>query len=158
MVGIAGYKSYYNKKRPKCKGHIRRMCNISNEIVKNIRTDLFSNATIVAVPDISTSVWIKLHWLSAFVGRIGVMETIFPHCQQSFQHKCSAINEVMLTLSRFPLRVPPSPRLCRSGTCVRCCRIFLPGRARKKPREHAAPGAVDDAVFGCPAHWPMSWQ
>ena len=97
MVGIAGYMLYYSKKRPKRKGHIHALCNVLNEIVKIIDADLFLGATIVTLPDISTSVWIKPHWLSAFVGRISVMETAFPHCQQSFQHKCSAINEVMLT-------------------------------------------------------------
>lgn len=38
--------------------------------------------------------------------------------------------------------------------------IFCPaaaGCARKKPREHTAPGADGDAVC-VPAHWPMSWQ
>jgi len=38
--------------------------------------------------------------------------------------------------------------------------IFCPaaaGCAHKKPREHTAPGADDDAVC-VPAHWPMSWQ
>ena len=84
------------------------LCNVLSEIVKNGRADLFSNAMIVTLPDISTAVWIKPHRLSIFMGRIGVMETIFPHCQQSFQHKCSAINEVMLTLSRFPSPVPAS--------------------------------------------------
>lgn len=137
------------------------LCNVLSEIVKSSSADLFSNAIFVTQPDISTAVWIKLHRLSIFMGRIGVMETIFPHCQQSFQHKCSAINEVMLTLSRFP---PPAPAFTAALQVGHMCpllpHIFCPaaaGCARKKPREHTAPGADGDAVC-VPAHWPMSWQ
>lgn len=137
------------------------LCNALSEIVKRSSADLFSNAIFVTRSDISTPVWVKLHWLSVFAGEIGVMETIFPHCQQSFQHKCSAINEVMLTLSRFP---PPAPAFTAALQVGHMCpllpHIFCPaaaGCARKKPREHTAPGADGDAVC-VPAHWPMSWQ
>ena len=128
------------------------LCNVLSEIVKNGRADLFSNAMIVTQPDISTAAWIKLHRLSIFMGRIGVMETIFPHCQQSFQHKCSAINEVMLTLSRFP---SPAPASAGRAHVSAAAAHFLPGRAArsaaKKPRERSAPGADGDAVC-VPAH------
>lgn len=137
------------------------LCNVLSEIVKRSRADLFSNAIFVTQPDISTPAWVKLHWLSVFTCRIGVMETTFPHCQQSFQHKCSAINKVMLTLSRFP---PPAPAFTAALQVGHMCpllpHIFCPaaaGCARKKPRERSAPGADGDAVC-VPAHWPMSWQ
>lgn len=141
MVGIAGYKMYYSKKRAKRNGHIYDMCNVLNKIVKIIDAGLFSNAMIVTLPDISTDVWIKLHRLSIFVGRIGVMETIFPHCQQSFQHKCSAINEVMLTLSRFP---PPVPASAGQAHVSAAAAHFLPDgrrlRAQKAPGAHGSRG------------------
>ena len=95
MVGIAGYKMYYSKKRPKRKGHIYHMCNALNEVVKISSADLFSNAIFVTQSDSSTPVWVKLHWLSVFTGEIGVMETTFPHCQQTYQHKYGTINDVM---------------------------------------------------------------
>lgn len=41
MVGIAGYKMHYSKKRSKRKGHIYHMCNVLNEIVKISSADLF---------------------------------------------------------------------------------------------------------------------
>lgn len=66
-----------------------------NEIVKIHGAELFSNEIFVTYPDISTHVWVKLHWLSAFKGKIGVMETTFPHCQQTYQHKYGTINDVM---------------------------------------------------------------
>ena len=137
------------------------LCNALSEIVKSGSADLFSNAIFVTRSDISTPVWVKLHWLSVFAGEIGVMETTFPHCQQSFQHKCSAINEVMLTLSRFP---PPAPAFTAASAgrapVSAAAAHFLPGGRRlraQKPREHTAPGADGDAVC-VPAHWPMSWQ
>lgn len=95
MVGIAGYKMYYSKKRPKRNGHIHMKCNGLNEIVKISSADLFSNAIFVTYPDISTLVWVKLHRLSVFASEIGIMETTFPHCQQTYQHKYGTINDVM---------------------------------------------------------------
>lgn len=95
MVGIAGYKMYYSKKQEKRKGHIHMECNVLNEVVKISSADLFSNEIFVTHPDISTPVWVKLHWLSVFAGEIGIMETTFPHCQQTYQHKYGAINDVM---------------------------------------------------------------
>ena len=95
MVGIAGYKMYYSKKRSKRKGHIYHMCNVLNEVVKIYGTELFSNEIFVTHPDSSAPVLVKLHWLSVFAGEIGVMETTFPHCQQTYQHKYGTINDVM---------------------------------------------------------------
>ena len=95
MVGIAGYKMYYSKKRSKRKGHTHMECNVLNEVVKISSAELFSNEIFVTWPDISTPVWVKLHWLSVSAGEIGVMETIFPHCQQTCQHKYGTINDVM---------------------------------------------------------------
>ena len=66
-----------------------------NEIVKIHGAELFSNEIFVTYPYISTHVWVKLHRLSAFKGKIGVMETTFPHCQQTYQHKYGTINDVM---------------------------------------------------------------
>ena len=66
-----------------------------NEIVKIHGAELFSNEIFFTYPDISTHVWVKLHRLSAFKGKIGVMETTFPHCQQTYQHKYGTINDVM---------------------------------------------------------------
>lgn len=66
-----------------------------NEIVKIHGAELFSNEIFVTHPYISTHVWVKLHRLSAFKGKIGVMETTFPHCQQTYQHKYGTINDVM---------------------------------------------------------------
>ena len=71
------------------------MCNVLNEIVQISSADLFSNAIFVTKSDISTPVWVKLHRLSVFAGEIGVMETTFPHCQQTYQHKYGTINDVM---------------------------------------------------------------
>lgn len=95
MVGIAGYKMYYSKKRAKRNGHIHMKCNVLNEVVKIHGAELFSNEIFVTYPDISTPVWVKLHRLSAFKGKIGIMETTFPHCQQTYQHKYGTINDVM---------------------------------------------------------------
>ena len=121
------------------------LCNVLSEIVKRSRVDLFSNAIFVAQPDISTPVWVKLHWLSVFTGEIGVMETIFPHCQQSFQHKCSAINEVMLTNRRFLACIPPLMRQFSAQTHASAAAAhFLPGgrrlRAQKTPGAHGSRG------------------
>ena len=120
--------------------------NVLSEIVKSGSADLFSNAIFVTRPDILTPVWVKLHWLSVSAGEIGVMETIFPHCQQSFQHKCSAINEVMLTLSRFP---PPAPAFTAALQVGHMCpllpHIFCPvaaGCARKNPGSTRLPGRM----------------
>ena len=66
-----------------------------NEIVKIHGAELFSNEIFVTYPYISTHVWVKLHRLSAFKGKIGVMETTFPHCQQTYQHKYGTINDIM---------------------------------------------------------------
>ena len=146
------------------KGHFRVISNIftnpelmTKVMILSPKKDLFSNAMIVTLPDISTAVWIKLYRLSIFMGRIGVMETIFPHCQQSFQHKCSAINEVMLTLSRFP---PPVPASAGQAHVSAAAAHFLPGGRRLRAQK--APGAFAPGA-GCygaavPAHAPMSWQ
>lgn len=47
MVGIAGYKMYYSKKRPKRNGHIYHMCNVLNEVVKIHGAELFSNEIFI---------------------------------------------------------------------------------------------------------------
>lgn len=95
MVGIAGYKMYYSKKRPKRKGHIPTMCNKLIEFVMNFDVKLLSNAITVLLLVFSTPIWIPAHRLPGFAAKIGVMETVFPHCQQTFQHKRGAINDVM---------------------------------------------------------------
>ena len=95
MVGIAGYKCIICKKRPKLNGHMPTMCNKLIEFVMNFDVKLLSNAIAVLLLDFSTPIWIPARRLPGFAAKIGVMETIFPHCQQTFQHKCGAINDVM---------------------------------------------------------------
>jgi len=95
MVGIAGYKCIICKKRPKLNGHIPAMCNKLIEFVMNFDVKLLSNAIAVLLLAFSTPIWIPVRRLPGFAAKNGVMETIFPHCQQTFQHKCGAINDVM---------------------------------------------------------------
>ena len=95
MVGIAGYKCIICKKRPKLNGHIPTMCNKLIEFVMNFDVKLLSNAIAVLLLAFSTPIWIPVRRLPGFAAKNGVMETIFPHCQQTFQHKCGAINDVM---------------------------------------------------------------
>ena len=71
------------------------MCNILNKSVIIVDVDLFSNATIAAPGDLSTRVQIIYSRLSVFEGKNGIMETTFPHFQQTYQHKYGTINDVM---------------------------------------------------------------
>lgn len=106
MVGIAGYKCIIRKKRPKLNGHIPTVCNKLIEFVMNFDVKLLSNAIAVLLLAFSTPIWIPARRLPGFAAKIGVMETVFPHCQQTFQHKCGAINDVMQTSHRFPWPFP----------------------------------------------------
>lgn len=140
------------------------MCNILNKAVKIVDVDLFSNATIAALPDISTLVWVKQNRLSVFEGEIGIMETVFPHCQQTFQHKCSAINEVMLTTRRFLTHVPVTATACFLPVRMRiaACPGSAPACRASTRRRAKTPGARGSRggwlCCGAAAHWPMSWQ
>lgn len=95
MVGIAGYKCIVCKKQQKHKGHIGMKCNVLNKIVKKNNVDLFPAEIFGRGYDIPVCIGSAARKSPVISGEKGVMETIFPHCQQSFQHKCMPINEVM---------------------------------------------------------------
>ena len=127
-------------------------CNTLNIFVQFPETTLFLVGISQPAPHNPTKCCIIARRSTAFTGRNGIMETGSPHYQQTFQHKRGAINDVMLTLTRFPTFRCCS-FLCAQvyGKAASCCAFALhapkPAAIRSvfckctKPREQNAPGA-----------------